>query len=83
MRPYFSIIADSDAILVANYDKNWINWINWYIWANTLIEMWVAMFLDKRIYILYDPTSNRAVEEIIGMRPIILHWDFKNINYSN
>ena len=45
---HFNKIAESDAILVCNYDKNGIT--N-YIGANTFLEMGFAHYAKKKIYL--------------------------------
>ena len=47
MRMHFQKVQWSDAILVLNYDKNDIP--N-YIGANTLLEMGLAFYLNKKIF---------------------------------
>lgn len=73
MRNHFDKVAWSDAILVCNYDKKGIVG---YIGANTLIEMGLAMYLRKPIYLLNPIPEIDCKEEILGMRPIILNSDF-------
>lgn len=79
IKRYWDFIRDSDAILVLNLEKKWIN--N-YIWWSTLMEMWFAYGHNKKIF-LYNPIPQRSdrihyVDEIIDMKPIIINWD---INY--
>jgi nucleoside 2-deoxyribosyltransferase len=59
----------ADAILVANYDKNGIKG---YVGGNTLMEMGVAFFLKKPIYLLNEIPEVSYKEEIVGMFPIVL-----------
>lgn len=66
---HFEKVAWSDAILVVNYDKNAIPG---YIGANTLIEMGLALYLKKRIYLLFQIPELSYTEEIRGMKPIVL-----------
>lgn len=73
---HFYFINNSDALLAANYEKKWILW---YIWANTLIEMWVAMYLNKKIYILNDPSQNNSIDEILWMKAVVLNGDLSKI----
>ena len=68
MRNHFDKVAWSDAILVCNYDKKGIIG---YIGANTLLEMGLAMYLKKLIYLLNQIPEIDCKEEILGMRPII------------
>ena len=70
-------INQADVILVLNYDKNGVN--N-YIGGNTLMEMGVAFWLKKPIY-LYNPIPEGVsyFEEIKGMRPIVINGDLNLI----
>lgn len=74
---YFWIIKKSDAILVINIKKNNID--N-YIWGNSLIEMAFAHILSKKIFLLNSIPELSYTDEIIGLKPIILNWDFNIIN---
>jgi len=73
---HFNKIAWSDAILVANYDKNNVNG---YIGGNTLMEMGLAFFLKKKIYLLNEIPELPYKEEILGVKPIILGGDLSKI----
>ena len=66
---HFNEIATSDAILVANYEKNGIRG---YVGGNTLMEMGLAFYLKKKIYLLNEIPIISYKEEIIGMRPVLL-----------
>ena len=74
---HFEKIARSDAILVANYDKNDVKG---YIGGNTLMEMGLAFFLKKKIYLLNQIPELSYKEEILGVRPIILNGDLSKIS---
>jgi phosphatidylglycerophosphatase A len=77
IRGHFSEIEKADAILVMNYEKNEVQ--N-YIGANVLIEMSVAFFLKKPIYILNSaPADSPLIDEILGMQPIFLQGDLSKI----
>jgi len=65
-----------DVLLVTNYDKNGIKG---YIGGNTLIEMGVAFYLDKPIYLLNQIPEISYKEEILGMRVIAINGDLKAI----
>jgi len=67
----------ADAILVINQEKNGILG---YVGANTLIEMGIAMFLKKKIYLLYNVPDMDCSEEIRGMQPISLKGNLNLIN---
>lgn len=73
---HFDKVAWSDAILVANYDKNNIKG---YIGGNTLMEMGLAFFLKKKIYLLNEIPELSYKEEILGVKPIILNGDLNKI----
>ena len=74
---HFNKIAWSDAILVANYDKNNIK--N-YVGGNTLMEMGLAFFLNKKIYFLNEVPEVSYKEEILGVKPIILKGNLNKIS---
>lgn len=67
---HFKKIEWADAILVLNYEKNEIKG---YIGSNTLIEMGLALYLKKKIYLLNEIPKISAKEEILGMQPILLN----------
>jgi len=73
---HFDKVAWSDAILVANYDKNDVKG---YIGGNTLMEMGLAFFLKKKIYLLNEIPELSYKEEILGVRPIVLGGDLSKI----
>lgn len=66
-----------DGILVVNHEKRGING---YIGGNTLIEIGVAFYLKKKIYI-FNPVSSELSykQEILGMKPKILNGDLSKI----
>jgi hypothetical protein len=73
MREHFDKIVEGDAILVVNDQKHGLD--N-YIGGNVLMEMAVAFFLKKPIFILFDlPEPSPFTEEFVGMRPVLLHGD--------
>ena len=74
---HFEKIARSDAILVTNYDKNDVKG---YIGGNTLMEMGLAFFLKKKIYLLNQIPELSYKEEILGVKPIILNGDLNKIS---
>ena len=71
MRAHFEEIERGDAILVANYEKH--GQPN-YIGPNVLMEMGIAFYFNKPIYILNDlPENSPFEEELKGFLPTILH----------
>lgn len=73
---HFNWVNWSNSILVANYDKN--NIPN-YIGANTFLEMGLALYLNKGIYLLNPIPEIDYKEEILGMQPIIINRDLSKI----
>ena len=66
-----------DGILVVNHEKRGING---YVGGNTLIEIGVAFYLKKKIYILNPVSSELSYkQEILGMKPRILNGDLSKI----
>lgn len=71
MRDHFDKVAKGDAVLILNDEKHGV--AN-YIGGNVLMEMSLAFYLNKPIYILNDiPEDSPFVEEIIGMGSVPLH----------
>lgn len=70
---HFGKIDWCDAVLVVNHEKRGIQG---YIGGNTLIEVGVAFYLKKKIYIL-NPVSTELSwrQEIMGMSPTMLDGD--------
>lgn len=74
---HFGKIAKSDAILVLNYDKNNISG---YVGGNTLLEMGLAYYLKKKIYMWQDASSDLSYwEEIIALGGIVIDGDISLI----
>ena len=69
-------IEDSENILVTNYDNKGIMG---YIGSNTLIEIGVAFYLNKGIYLINNIPKLPSEEEIFGMNPIILNGNLSKI----
>lgn len=66
-----------DGILVINHEKRGIGG---YVGGNTLIEIGVAFYLKKKIYILNPVSSELSYkQEIMGMKPVILNGDLSKI----
>jgi hypothetical protein len=76
---HFEKVSEADAILVLNYEKKGI--AN-YIGGNTLMEMGVAGWLKKPIY-LYNPIpeSLSYFEEIKGLQPIVINGNLSLIRH--
>jgi hypothetical protein len=76
IRAYWNIIKNSDAILMANFEKNKIKD---YIGGNSFLEMGFAHILNKKIFILNDIPEMIYTDEIKAMQPIVLNGDLKKI----
>jgi hypothetical protein len=71
MRGHFKEVEIADAILVLNYEKHGV--LN-YIGGNVLMEMALAFYLGKPIFIMNGiPKESVFLEEIIGLGPITLN----------
>jgi hypothetical protein len=67
-----------DAILVINCEKRGIQG---YVGGNTLIEIGVAFYLKKKIFILNPVSSELSYkQEIMGMKPTFIEGDYSKIN---
>ncbi len=78
IRDHYEKIENCDAIIVVNHEKRGLNG---YIGGNTLIEIGVAFYLNKKIFILNPVSSEISYkQEIMGMKPIILNGDLSLIN---
>jgi hypothetical protein len=79
IRENFKLVANADAILVLNYPKNGIDG---YIGTSTLMELGIAHYFGKKLYILNDiPDYNkiRWAHEVTIMQPVILKGDLSRI----
>lgn len=79
IRKGFDFIANSDAVVVLNYPRKGVEG---YIGTSTLMEIGIAYFLKKKIYLLNDVlhfNEVRWAHEIRIMQPIILHGDLSKV----
>jgi hypothetical protein len=79
MRKNFKQVADSDAVLVLNYKKNDIEG---YIGVSALLEMGVAHYLKKKIFLINhtpDYKDARWAHEVAIMQPTIIKGDLTKI----
>ena len=76
-KKHFIEVEKGDAILVLNYKKNGKNG---YIGGAVLMEMAIAFYLKKPIYILNPiDESSKYKEELYGMFPKIINGDLSKI----
>ncbi len=74
---HFEKIEKSDSILVANYKKKGVSG---YVGGNTLIEIGLAFYLKKKIFIFNNVSSEISYkQEIMGMKPLFLNGDLSKI----
>lgn len=76
IRAHFQKIEQADAILVLNYDKKEI--AN-YIGGNTFLEIGLAFWLGKKIFLLNPIPEMDYLTEIHAMQPVILNGDLTKI----
>lgn len=80
IRAHFKLIEDSDAILILNYDKNGIKG---YVGTSSLMEIGLAYYLGKKIFLLYPTphhSEQRWAHEIRIMQPLILNGNLDLIS---
>jgi len=79
MRWCFNEIADRDAILVLNYQKNGIPG---HLGTSVLMEIALAFYLKKKIFLLNHPSDvkkEKSTHEVLLMHPIILNGDLSKL----
>lgn len=77
MRAHFDEISRGDAILVVNDEKHGKPG---YIGPNVLMEMSLAWYQKKPIYVLHKlPADSPFEEELKGMTPIVLADDLERL----
>jgi hypothetical protein len=74
---HFNKVAWADVVLVLNYDKKGVAG---YVGGNTLLEMGIAFYLGKKIFLLNPIPELSYKEEIIGMKPIVINSDLSLVN---
>ena len=76
-KTHFKKIEKSDAVLIMNHEKKGIRG---YFGSNTLMELSVAFYLEKKIYFLNPIGEDHPhYEEIIGLKPTVLNGDLANL----
>lgn len=77
IKVHFKKIARSESILVVNKTKHGIHG---YIGANCLMEIGLAYYLAKRIYVLHPILKTAAYfEEFSAINPIVVNGDLSQI----
>lgn len=73
---HFKKVEESDAVLVVNPDNHGISG---YIGGNTFLEMGIAFYLGKKIYLL-NPIPKMDYElELASMHPVVLNGDVSKV----
>jgi hypothetical protein len=76
MDAHFKEVVKGDAILVTNFDKNGVKG---YIGGNALMEITLAYYFKKPIFILNDIAVNSPIkEEIYGVNPVFLKGNLES-----
>lgn len=77
MNMHFKKIKKGDAILVANFDKNGVKG---YIGGNVFMEITIAYYLKKPIFILYDIEKSSSIkEEVFAVKSIFLKGNLSGL----
>ncbi len=70
-------IKESDAVLILNLDKDGKDG---YIGGNTFLEMGIAYYLNKKIFIWKKTLANLPYfEEVMALKPVIINEKLENI----
>ncbi len=78
IKNHFSKIDQSDAIYVANFDKNNING---YIGGSAFLEMGLAFHNKIPIFLLNEiPKNLNYREELIALQPIVIGKDWDKLD---
>lgn len=76
IRDHFNFIHKSDAIVVLNFDKKGIAG---YIGGNTFLEMGIAFWLGKKIFLLRPVPQMDYLTEMHALQPIVINGDLSII----
>lgn len=77
IREHFRKIEKSNAILVLNYDAHGIQ--N-YIGGNTFLEIGLAFWLGKKIFLLNPIPDMDYKTEMFAMQPTVINGDLRKIS---
>lgn len=77
IRSFFNKIAESDAYLICNYEKNGIKG---YIGASVLMEIGLAYYLKKKIFLSSEVDKNQKYAlELAVINPVVIGDDLSKI----
>lgn len=78
MDNHFKEVEKADAVLIVNDEKHGIKG---YIGGNVLMEIALAYWLKKKIFVLNTVDENHSVyEEILGIDAVQLHGDITQLS---
>lgn len=80
MKKNFDEVARQDAVLVVNKPRNNVNG---YIGTSALLEMGIAHYLGKKIFVLNELPhyrNHRWAHEVAIMQPVVINNDLRKIN---
>ena len=73
---HFKKIELCDAVYITNYNTNEVKG---YIGGNTLMEMGLAYYLGKNIFMLNEIPKMPYTDEIIAVKPIVIGTDWDKL----
>jgi len=73
---HFKKIELCDAVYITNYNANEVKG---YIGGNTLMEMGLAYYLGKNIFMLNEIPKMPYTDEIIAVKPIVIGTDWDKL----
>jgi nucleoside 2-deoxyribosyltransferase len=79
MRKCMKLIDEADGVLVLNHEKNGLPG---YIGTSALMELGLAHYLNKKIYLLHpvpSPEVARWAHEVLIFQPEVLNGDISKI----
>ncbi len=77
MQGHFKKIENSDAVFILNKKRKGFDG---YIGSNTLMEMTIAHYLKKKIFIMNPIEDGQPhYEELVSIKPVILDGDLEKI----
>lgn len=77
IQAHFKKVLTADAILVVNFEKHGLQG---YIGGNVLMEMTLAFYFKKPIYIYNDIVEELSIkEEVYGLQPVFIKQDLQVI----
>ncbi len=79
IRDHFKLIADADAVLTLNYTRKGISG---YVGSNTLMDMGIAHYLNKKVFLLFPIPDLDCATELRIMQPVILDGDITKIPFA-